>query len=134
MRVLVCGDRNWTNQAIILRELHTVEDEFDEYITVVIHGDARGADTLAGLAARQMCGYEHPKEQVDDNTPKLEVYPAQWDKFGRAAGPIRNQQMLDEGKPDLVLAFHADIENSKGTKDMVNRARKAGIPVKVFGV
>jgi hypothetical protein len=59
-------------------------------------------------------------------------YPAQWHKYGRAAGPIRNQQMLAEGKPDLVLAFHDDIDGSRGTKDMVNRARRAGVKVEVI--
>lgn len=43
--------------------------------------------------------------------------------------PIRNKQMLDEGKPDLVLAFHTDIENSKGTKNMIYQAKKRGIKV-----
>lgn len=59
-------------------------------------------------------------------------FPAKWKEFGRAAGPIRNQQMLDEGKPELVLAFHDDLENSKGTKDMVGRAMKADLPVILY--
>jgi hypothetical protein len=59
-------------------------------------------------------------------------FPADWARFGRAAGPIRNQRMLDEGKPTLVLAFHNNIVESKGTKDMVKRARKAGIRVRLF--
>ena len=37
--------------------------------------------------------------------------------------------MLDEGKPDTVVYFHDNIERSKGTKDMVSRAKKAGLPV-----
>ena len=56
-------------------------------------------------------------------------FPAQWDKYGKSAGVIRNQQMLDEGKPDTVVYFHDNIERSKGTKDMVSRAKKAGLPV-----
>lgn len=58
-------------------------------------------------------------------------FPADWDKYGRSAGPIRNGEMLKQGKPDLVVAFHDDIENSKETKDMVRQAREAGIPVEV---
>lgn len=115
MRVLVCGDRHWCDGHAIMEEIRRFNP------TVLIHGDARGADTLASEAALAL---EIP----------IEAYPAQWEKYGRAAGPIRNKQMLDEGKPDLVLAFHADLEKSRGTKNMVNQARKAGIPVRVFGV
>ena len=46
---------------------------------------------------------------------------------GGAAGAIRNGQMLTEGKPDLVVAFHGNISISKGTKNMVEQATKAGI-------
>jgi hypothetical protein len=113
MKVLVCGDRNWEDYEAIARELCPVRP------SVVIHGAARGADSIAGEIAEEM-------------GVRVEDYLAEWDKFGRAAGPIRNQQMLDEGKPDLVLAFHPDISKSKGTADMVRRAQKAGVPTKVF--
>tara|TARA_Y100000310_G_scaffold244963_1_gene249880 strand:+ start:4034 stop:4294 length:261 start_codon:yes stop_codon:yes gene_type:complete len=63
---------------------------------------------------------------------KVERFPADWHLYGRAAGVLRNQQMLDEGKPDLVLAFHDELESSKGTADMVRRAKKAGVEVRYF--
>ena len=113
LRVLVCGDREWTDLAPITRELKRCRP------AVVIHGGARGADTLAGTAARIL------KMQV-------EVFPADWERYGKAAGPMRNQQMLDEGKPDLVLAFHEHLEKSKGTKDMIRRAEKAGVPFEIW--
>jgi len=87
--------------------------------TVVIHGAQRGADTIAGEIAEAM-GFE------------VIPYPADWHKHGRAAGPIRNQQMLDEGKPTEVAAFHNDLAHSKGTGDMVRRARRAGLLVMVY--
>ena len=62
----------------------------------------------------------------------VEKYPADWTRYGYAAGPIRNQQMLDEGRPSLVLAFHNDFEHSKGTKDMIDKARKANIPAILY--
>lgn len=69
----------------------------------------------------------------------VDAYPADWDNpayrtpTGKSfAGNMRNQQMLDEGKPDLVIAFHRDFPNSRGTKDMVKRARRAGIPVEIY--
>ena len=113
MRLLVCGDRDWYDPLPIEKRIGEIQP------SVVIHGCAKGADSMAGRAARKF------------SIPVLE-FPALWDKYGKGAGPIRNQQMLDEGKPDYVLAFHDDLEHSKGTRDMVNRAKKAGIPVEVW--
>jgi len=56
-------------------------------------------------------------------------FPAHWDEYGRAAGPIRNRQMLDKGWADAVVAFHLNLDESKGTADMVREARKRGLPV-----
>jgi hypothetical protein len=61
----------------------------------------------------------------DDQDIPCSVYMADWDGLGRKAGPIRNQRMLDEGKPDLVIAF----PGGRGTADMVRRAREAGVEV-----
>lgn len=117
-RALFCGDRNWSDGQWIRQ---TLEDLLEEYPDLEIcEGEARGADTLARQAAEKL-------------GIKVTPFPAQWAKFGRAAGPIRNRQMLDEFHPDIVMAFHNDIEHSKGTKDMVTEARKRGIPTFVFG-
>lgn len=109
--LLVCGSRTVTDH----KWAKSLADTF-QYLKVakVIHGGAKGVDTLAGVAARLM---EIPTQ----------VFMADWDKHGKAAGPIRNQQMLDEGKPDLVLALYPASGITKGTKDMVDRARKAGV-------
>lgn len=66
----------------------------------------------------------------------VEPYPASWKRLGRAAGPIRNQRMLDEGKPTRALAFADDVmlmdgkwwPTTPGTLDMVMRLRRSGIP------
>lgn len=113
MRLLICGDRNWTDSSAVTEVVERLRPE------VVIEGDARGADRMAGIAG-ELAGAE------------VEVYPAEWDKFGRAAGVIRNQRMLDYGEPTHVIAFHDDLANSRGTRDMVNRALKAKIPVLHF--
>ena len=116
-RVLICGDRNWTNRDLILRcvrKAHTTES-----ISLIIEGEARGADVMGRCAAEE-CGI------------LVSPFPAEWDRLGKRAGPIRNQQMLDEGKPTEVWAFHNDIKNSRGTRDMVQRSRKAGILVYVI--
>lgn len=60
-----------------------------------------------------------------DHGISAEGFPADWRKYGKSAGPLRNQQMIDEGKPDLVVAF----PGGTGTADMVRRAKAAGIRV-----
>lgn len=115
MRLLACGDRDWVKVGVIRRVL--IQAGVGPG-TTLIHGDARGADRMARDVGQALGA-------------TIEAYPADWARYKRAAGPIRNQQMLVEGKPDRVIAFHADIANSKGTKDMVERARAAGLPVTV---
>jgi len=88
-------------------------------IDLLISGACRGADTLAVRAARQ-CGIRYIE------------YHADWQRFGKSAGPIRNQQMLDLEKPDLLLVFHEDFTKSKGSRDMLLRAVKVGIPYRIY--
>lgn len=113
-RVLICGDRNWSNFQIIKDKLRVLSLKYE--IEYVIEGEAKGADTLGRIAATQLM---------------IQVlrFPAKWGTYGRAAGPIRNQQMLDEGKPTIVLELHNAVGKSKGTADMVLRAKAAGLPV-----
>lgn len=113
-RVLICGSRGWVESHPIYREIYWLEPG-----DVVIHGGAAGADSIAGSAAER-------------SGLTVEVYPADWRAHGKAAGPIRNQRMVDEGKPDRVVAFRMPGE-SRGTDDMVRRARAAGIPVTIIG-
>lgn len=114
MKVLVTGDRNWTDVKLVIDTLEQLPPG-----TVLVHGACQGADTIAGAVAQALKFV-------------VRAYPADWVKHPRAAGPIRNQQMLDEehreDEPvDMVIAFHDDILHSKGTKDMVKKALKAGI-------
>ena len=108
MRVLVCGGRDFMDRTWLFRELDALRS--DRGVTIIISGCARGADTL-GIEWAEARGVEVAR------------FPADWNTHGRAAGPIRNQQMLDEAKPDLVIAF----PGGRGTADMVRRARAAGI-------
>lgn len=113
MRVLICGGREFKDEGFVARWLTERFFHSDgKIVTAVIHGFARGVDAFADTWAVL-------------NYISVETYPARWDEHGKAAGPIRNQQMLDEGKPDLVIAF----PGGTGTADMVAKARKAGIPV-----
>lgn len=120
MRVLVCGDRNWNDSSAVSAALfgwNALIGDDPDY--VVIEGGARGADA-AGAEWAKNFATEHIQ------------FPADWKQFGRAAGPIRNQQMLVEGKPDLVLAFHDDLASSKGTRHMVETAKRQGFPVYII--
>lgn len=115
MKVLVTGDREWSDIQAVIDVLEMLPER-----SVVIHGAALGADTIAGLIAVSL-GHV------------VREYPADWKKFGRPAGPIRNREMLaKEHVPtepiELVLAFHNDLQKSRGTKDMVSCVKKAGIP------
>lgn len=114
MKVLVTGDRDWKDKEKIKREIEQFPIE-----TIIIHGAARGADSLAEEVATSL-------------GLKTIIYPALWNTYGKAAGYIRNRQMIKE-HPDvqLVLAFHSDLKNSKGTRDMVSVAKTFNIPVKL---
>lgn len=117
MRVLVCGGRDYDDWNTLKEELQ-FRFAGAHRTLVIIHGSARGADSLAS----RWVTYANNTLHWD---VKEEKYPADWKTHGKAAGPIRNQQMLKEGKPDLVIAF----PGGRGTKDMVAKAKKAGINV-----
>lgn len=116
-KVLVCGGRDYDDEAKIYHVL-------DAYLArigpdmLVINGGATGADTIAREWA------------VDRQVDHLTLY-AKWQLFGKSAGPIRNRRMARR-KPRLVLAFHPNIDESKGTRDMIGVAEKLKIKTKVF--
>lgn len=113
MRILICGSRDWSNWDKIRQYLRTLDKD-----TVIIEGDARGADKMSGYLAEKEFGF------------KVVKFPADWNKYDKAAGPIRNQQMITEGKPDKAVAFW-DGE-SRGTADMIKRLESAKIPVDII--
>lgn len=118
--VLVCGGRNYSNRGLVFKTLDEIGPK------AVVHGacgvdaddpywlDMKGADDIADDWACRRGVEKHRR-------------PAAWKRLGRKAGPIRNQQMLDEfaGRIALVVAFPGE----SGTADMVRRAKKAGIRV-----
>lgn len=120
MRVLVCGSRHFKDPVLMDKVLSKVFDE----TCVLIQGMAKGADLLAfkWLYTKYPDLWQHMND----------AYPANWKKYGKAAGPIRNKQMLEEGKPDLVIAFLAP--DSRGTANMISQAETMGVPVEVIHV
>ena len=115
LRVLVTGDRKWTDQSCIERHLLKLLD-MDRGIELA-HGACEGADLLADSVARAL-------GVPDSRIHQYPVTKAEWRKVGLKAGPLRNRRMFDEFKPHIVLAFHNHIEKSRGTKDMVGYAKK----------
>lgn len=85
---------------------------------VIIEGECHGADIMA----RVIC---------QEAGIAFDPYPAEWSKYAKAAGPIRNKEMLDKGKPHEVIAFHETIDKSRGTVNMMKQAIKAGLPVRL---
>lgn len=107
MKILVCGGRNYANKA----KVYEVISYFKHLEPVIIHGAAQGADSLAEDAAKYF-------------GLKSDPTPADWNKYGKAAGPVRNKIMLDK-EPDFVIAF----PGGPGTDNMKMIARNAGVTV-----
>jgi hypothetical protein len=121
--ILVCGGRKFNDWSLFSSTLDkicldkgwiTEPDEYGNWLpnVTIVHGGAKGADTLA-------------TDWAVINWCYLTVYPADWKTHGKAAGPVRNQKMLEQEKIDLVVAF----PGGRGTADMVRRAKQAGIEV-----
>ena len=136
VRVLVCGGR-WfgrlnddprmtpekraAEEARVARQRRLAFDTLDAihretYTACIVYGCAPGADML---------GKQWAEAERRHGWVGLAPFPADWEKYGKGAGPRRNKQMLDEGNPDLVVAF----PGGRGTADMIQRARAAGVRV-----
>lgn len=117
-KVVVTGSRFWIEYQPIKSELDELLEEHRGELCVA-HGDASGADSFADYWCRQ-------------NGVPVARFPALWQYFGRAAGVLRNEAMLEVFNPCLVLAFHADLQKSTGTKHCIESARKRNIKVKLI--
>lgn len=117
MRVLITGTR-FPSQRLIAKLLMYL-DQLDPDTDVLIIGRAPGVDSMAERAWLQRSG-------------AVALFPARWDDHGGRAGILRNQRMLDEGRPDRCAAFPGP--DSIGTRDMMERCRRAGVPVLLYGM
>jgi len=120
---LVCGGRNFGTEVICaqpapakkqitffeksLVHLHSIYS-----FSVIVSGGAKGADTLA-------------IQWANLNGLELKVFMADWKRHGTGAGPVRNQRMIDEARPDITIAF----AGGRGTLDMINRSYTNGVKV-----
>ena len=111
-KVIIAGSRDFADYALLCSFADEVLAGAEDI--EIVSGGARGADDLGERYARER-GYA------------LKVFPAEWKKWGRAAGPIRNGQMA--GYADALIAFWDG--QSAGTRDMIRKAEERGLCVKV---
>ena len=117
MRIMVTGDRDWGDVALVDKVLRTIGKQ---NISILAHGACRGLDTIAAAVATGL-------------GIKVRGFPAEWTKYGNGAGHIRNREMFKQVLPDLTIAFHDNLDLSKGTADAVGVATRAGCPIVVIG-
>jgi len=122
MILLVCGSRTYGMRRIMSRLQERNMRQVIEKLNpeTIIHGGSRGADELAHCIA-------------DHLGIHVQVFEADWEKYGRSAGPIRNKKMLKLGRPDRVVAFF-DGKRTKGTMNMIKLAKAANVDVVEYGL
>jgi hypothetical protein len=113
VRVIVTGDRLWSCNPLAASIIRRLVDRYGPGL-VIVHGGATGVDESFEEAARGLCVTTDP-------------HPADWDRLGKRAGPVRNRAMVEAGA-ELCIALHRFLMNSKGTKDCCRQAIAAGIP------
>jgi len=115
MNLGIVGSRNFNNRATMIEQIYKVLPEnFTTHDNFIVTGDARGADALARMEAIHL-GLE------------VIVHRANWNLYGKKAGPIRNQKIVDDS--DALIAFPS--KHGRGTQITMNMANKKGIPVYV---
>ena len=114
MKIIIAGTRTFDNKQLLFNSMNAIIEKFDLHYFEVISGTAEGADKL---------GEEWGKEKH----AIISRFPPDWNKHGKAAGPIRNSQMADVA--DMCVVFWDG--KSKGTKNMIETALSKGLFVKV---
>ena len=113
MKVIIAGARDFTDYDLLKKTMETC----GFVVTEVVWGGASGADALGKMWA-------------DEHGIPVKPFPADWNRYKKFAGPIRNKQMAEYG--EALVAFLA--KDSKGTKDMVRQAKKKGLPMVVVNI
>ena len=110
-RILICGSRHFRDAKRIFQYISNLPRD-----TIIIEGEARGTDTIVWVCC-EILGLKYVS------------FPADWAAYHKAAGNIRNKQMLVEGRPDLVIFYHDDLDESRGTINLLEMADKLKIPI-----
>lgn len=116
-KVIICGSRDFTDYELLKNkcDLFLSKKIENGYKITIVSGCARGADTLG-------------EQYANERGFTIEKYPANWEKYKKAAGFIRNEEMAKNA--DACIAFFSSINESKGTKDMVKRATEKKLLVR----
>ena len=116
-RVIVCGSQHFYDKEFCFSQLDLILSEFSN--PEIVSGHAKGADSFG-------------EEYAGLHGLKLSVFPPEWKRYGRGAGPVRNRQMLEYalGAKPLVVAFWNG--KSRGTKNMIEQAQKAHVEVRII--
>lgn len=119
IRIIVAGSRNFNNYSLLEQSLMDyIAGNFDPNEIEIISGGARGADSLGERFAREC--------QL-----KLKRFPADWDRYGKSAGYLRNAEMADYAKQKTGVLFAFWDGQSRGTQHMINLATTKGLEVHV---
>jgi|SRR3984957_20973461 len=116
MRIIIAGSRDFTDYNLLERTMDNLTAKLDT--VVILSGAAKGADELG-------------EKWAFKNWFRVERFHADWHTHGKAAGHIRNSEMI-AASPDCLVAFHKN--NSPGTRDIIDKAKKAGLIVKIIVV
>ena len=118
-RVIVCGCRDFDDKVFCFSQRDSILSGYSD--PEIVSGHADGAD-------------QYGEEYANAQGLKLSIFPAEWSRFGRAAGPIRNRKMLEYALEEtpLIIAFWNG--KSRGTKNMIMQAQKAGAEVRIVNI
>lgn len=117
-RVIIAGGRNFNDYGFLRDKCDEVlADRIPSGNVVIVSGHAKGADLLG-------------ERYASEHSLRCELFPANWEKYGRSAGPIRNREMANHA--DALIAFHDG--SSKGTGNMISISEALGLDVKVFNI
>lgn len=116
-RIIIAGGRDFYDFRKLFMNCFTITTQYslDKYILQIISGGYKGADELG-------------EEFAEHEGLEVIKFPANWDKYGKSAGPLRNIEMAENA--DILIAFWNG--KSKGTKHMIDVALKKGLEVHVF--
>ncbi|SFH76130.1 Protein of unknown function [Pseudobutyrivibrio sp. OR37] len=118
-RIIIAGGRDFNNKVLFSEEVNKIVKELGIDNIEIISGHSSGADSLAELYAKK-------------HNISLKIFPAEWKKYGKAAGPIRNKQMLDYSleEQSVLIAFWNG--RSKGTRNMIERAKNEKTDIRII--
>ena len=127
-KILVCGSRETKDKEFVFSKLDYLTSKKSLSEIEIIQGGQKSYDKSLGINY----GADYfAKLWAEERKVKMIEFKANWDKYGRSAGPIRNKQMLDYG-PDACLGFLKNGAANKGTKNMLKLSQNKGVPTKYY--